>query len=62
MATIGFTLDIVAGVDGLDPLAPMAYRAHVPVCHDGYFVENRELWGVDGRLVALNQQTFAIIQ
>jgi acyl-CoA thioesterase len=62
MATIGYTLDIVAGVEGLDPMAPMAYRAHVPVCHDGYFLENRELWGGDGRLVALNQQTFAIIQ
>jgi len=33
----------------------------VPVCADGYFLETRELWGEDGRLLAINQQTFAII-
>jgi acyl-CoA thioesterase len=62
MATIAYTLDILDDLAGLDPMAPMAYRAHVPVCRDGYFVETRELWGVDGRLVAINHQTFAIIQ
>ena len=61
LATIAFTLDIVAGVDGLDPEAPLLYRGTVPVCADGYFLETRELWGEDGRLVAINQQTFAII-
>jgi hypothetical protein len=62
MATIAYTLDIVGGLDGLDPAAPLAYRATVPVCGDGYFLETRELWGEDGRLIAINQQTFAIIQ
>ena len=62
MATIAFTLDIVAELDGLDPLAPLGYRATAPVCADGYCLETRELWGEDGRLVAINQQTFAIIQ
>jgi acyl-CoA thioesterase len=62
MATIAFTLHIAGGVDGLDPEAPLAYRATAPVCGDGYFLETRELWGGDGRLVAVNQQTFAIIQ
>jgi acyl-CoA thioesterase len=62
MATIGYTLEIIEGADGLDPMAPMAYRAHVPACRNGYFVETRELWGADGRLVAINHQTFAIIQ
>jgi acyl-CoA thioesterase len=61
IATIAFTLDIVAGVDGLDPDAPLLYRGTVPICGDGYFLETRELWGEDGRLVAVNQQTFAII-
>ena len=42
--------------------APLAYRGVVPVCGDGYFVETRELWGADGRLVARNHQTFAIIR
>jgi Thioesterase-like superfamily len=62
MATIAFTLDIVAGLDGLDPAAPLRYRATAPVCTDGYSLETRELWGDDDRLVAINHQTFAIIQ
>ncbi len=62
MATIAFTLDIVAGLDGLDPDAPLLYRATAPVCADGYYLETRELWGADGRLVAINHQTLAIIQ
>jgi acyl-CoA thioesterase len=62
MATIAFTLDIIGGFDGLDPAAPLLYRATAPVCSDGFFLETRELWGADGRLVAINQQTFAIIQ
>lgn len=61
MATIVFTLDLVSGLDGLDPEAPLLYRATVPVMSDGYFLETRELWGEDGRLVAINQQTFAVI-
>lgn len=61
LATIVYTLDIVAGLDGLDPEAPLLYRGTAPVCADGYFLETRELWGEDGRLVAINQQTFAII-
>ena len=61
MATIAFTLDLVGGLDGLDPEAPLLYRGTVPVCADGYFLETRELWGEDGRLVAINQQTLAII-
>jgi acyl-CoA thioesterase len=61
MATIAFTLDLVGGLDGLDPEAPLLYRGTVPVCAGGYFLETRELWGEDGRLVAINQQTLAII-
>src|SRR5436190_10892361 len=60
-ATIAFTLEMVTSLDGLDPAAPLLYRGTVPVCCDGYFLETRELWGEDGRLVALNQQTFAVI-
>jgi acyl-CoA thioesterase len=61
MATIAFTLDIIAGVEGLDPATPLLYRAAAPVCAGGYFLETRELWGSDGRLIAINHQTFAII-
>jgi Acyl-CoA thioesterase C-terminal domain len=62
IATIAFTLDIVAGVTGLDPAVPLIYRATAPVCAGGYFLETRELWSEDGRLIAINHQTFAIIQ
>ena len=62
MATIAFTLDILGELTGLDPGTPLLYRATAPVCAEGYFVETRELWGEDGRLVAINHQTFVVIQ
>jgi len=62
LATIAYTLEIVDGLDGLDPAAPLLYRGTVPVAANGYFLETRELWGSDGRLVALNHQTFAVIR
>lgn len=61
-ATITFTLELVGGFEGLDPADPLYYRATAPVTEDGYSVEFRELWGSDGRLLALNQQTFVIIK
>ena len=60
MATLAFTLDIVGGAAGLAPDAPLLYRATAPVCTDGYALETRELWTADGRLVAINQQTFVV--
>lgn len=62
MATITFTLEVVGGVEGLDPDAPLLYRAIAPVCTRGYCLETRELWSEDGRLVAINHQTFVVIQ
>jgi acyl-CoA thioesterase len=62
LATVGFTLQLCGTLEGLDPNAPLFHRGHDLVIRDGYFVEFRELWGEDGRLVALNQQTFAIIK
>jgi len=60
-ATIAFTLELLGSFDGLDPDAPLLYRGTSPVGTDGYFVETRELWGEDGRLLAINHQTFAVI-
>lgn len=62
VATIAFTLEILGTLEGLDPESPLLYRGTVPYCADGYFLETRELWGEDGRLVAINHQTFAIIK
>ncbi|MFN0248212.1 MAG: acyl-CoA thioesterase [Kofleriaceae bacterium] len=60
-ATIAYTLAIVGTLDGLDPAAPLLHRGSVPVMADGYFLETRELWGADGRLVAINHQTMALL-
>jgi len=62
MATIAYTLELLDTLDGTDPAAPLLYRGVVPYVGDGYFVETRELWTLDGRLVARNHQTFAIIK
>jgi acyl-CoA thioesterase len=58
IATIAFTLELVGDVRGD---APLLYRGTVAVAGDGYFLETRELWSDDGRLIALNHQTFAVI-
>lgn len=62
MATVSFSMQFVADFDGLDPDAPLFYRSRCPVSRDGYMVEFRELWGEDGRPMALNQQTICIIK
>ena len=62
VATVAFTLQVVAGTERIDPSVPLAFRGHGWVLHEGYCVEQRELWTEDGQLLALNQQTFAIIK
>ncbi|EYF05818.1 thioesterase family protein [Chondromyces apiculatus] len=62
VGTVAYTLQIVGAAEPLDPDAPFAYRARVWVQSEGWFVEQRELWSEDGHLLALNQQTFAIIK
>jgi acyl-CoA thioesterase len=61
-ATITFSLDLVATLDGLDPEAPLYHDARTLSIADGYQPELRTLWGADGRLVAVNHQTFVIIK
>ncbi len=61
-ATLTFSLETMGDLVGLDPDAPLFYRARVLGGRDGYAVEAREVWGEDGRLVALNQQIFAVIR
>jgi acyl-CoA thioesterase len=57
MATIAFTFQPL-GIPDDD----VYYRATLAAQDDGYCVEFRELWSADGRLLALNQQTFAVIK
>lgn len=61
LATIGYTLELVDEPRDLGD-APLLYRGTVPVAGDGYFLETRELWTDDGRLLAINHQTFAVIR
>ncbi|MDP3278406.1 MAG: thioesterase family protein [Deltaproteobacteria bacterium] len=61
MATIAFTLQILGDWEGLDPDAPLFHSGQSDIGRDGYFAETRELRGVDGRLMARNTQTMAII-
>lgn len=62
MATITFTLDLVGDLSGLDPDAPVFHDSHAFVARDGYAPELRTIWGEDGRLLALNHQTFVVIR
>jgi acyl-CoA thioesterase len=63
IGTIAFTLEIITPFDALtDPDAPLLHKGHVITTRGGYMVEMRELWSHDGKLVALNQQTIAIIK
>ncbi|MBP6632583.1 MAG: thioesterase family protein [Kofleriaceae bacterium] len=62
MATVTFTIELLDDLAELDPDAPLLHRAVSPAAADGFCVETRELWGHDGRLVARNHQTFAVIK
>ena len=60
MATVSYTAELLVDPATVDPTAPLAYSARVDGAGGGYYVELRELWQ-DGRLIALNQQTFALL-
>jgi acyl-CoA thioesterase len=62
LATIAFTLELVDDPAAIDREAPLLYRGKVSVAGDGYFLETRELWTADNRLLAINHQTFAVIK
>ena len=61
IATISFVGEILVDPATLDPAEPFRYRARMAALHDGFFVEMRELWS-GARVVALNQQTFAVLK
>ena len=62
VATVSYHIELCSPLDGLDPEAPLLHHATAPFAAEGYVVDRRELWGEDGRLVALNQQTFVVIK
>ena len=62
MATLAFGFQPLGDCAGLEPDAPLLVRGAVQAVHGGYSVEFRELWGHDGRLLALSQQTFGVLK
>lgn len=62
MATIAFTAQILYPPEELPPAVPLLYRGFTVAAHDGYVVEQRELWSERGDLVVLNQQTMAFVK
>ena len=61
VATVSFAAQLLADVTALDPRLPLRHRAEVTALQDGFFVEMRQLWS-GATLVALNQQTLALLK
>ena len=60
-ATVSFTAELLTDPARLPPGQPLYHVARVEALREGYFVEVRELWS-GSSLVALNQQTFALLR
>jgi hypothetical protein len=60
VATAGYTMQLLVDPRELSPEEPLFYRGRGVASADNYFVEMRELWSGD-RVVAMNQQTFAVL-
>jgi hypothetical protein len=61
MATISFMAELLIDPATLPPTEPLEVEAHLAALHEGFCVELRQLRH-RGRVVALNQQTFAVIK
>lgn len=62
MGTVSFTFEPQVDLATVSPDGPFAYRCTVPAAFEGYSVELREVWDANGRLLALNQQSFVVIK
>jgi acyl-CoA thioesterase len=60
--TVAFTLQLCAAPAALPASEPLYHRGRSLAVHDGFVVEQRELWTAAGQLVALNQQTLALMR
>lgn len=60
VATVGYTMQLLTDPRTLPPDEPLFYRARGVAGAESFFVEMRELWSGDA-VVALNQQTFALL-
>lgn len=62
MATLSFAAQLLYPPDQLAPGSPLYHRGITLAAHDGYVLEQRELWTAAGDLVILNQQTMALVK
>ena len=60
VATVGYTMQLLPDPQILPASEPLYFRAEGVAASDNFFVEMRELWSGE-RLVAMNQQTFAVL-
>lgn len=60
-ATVSFPLYLTPHAHAVAADGPLYHRARVLHAADGFLLERRELWAPDGRLLAVNPQTFTII-
>jgi acyl-CoA thioesterase len=61
-ATVSFTAEILCDPRALDPREPLRYRSRTICDHEGFQLETRELYDPSGDVVAMNQQTFAVLK
>ena len=61
VATVSFTAELLRPLASLRADLPLLHVGRVAAVSEGFFVEFRELWQGD-HLVAMNQQTFAILK
>lgn len=61
VATVSFTAELLRPLESLRPDVPLLHVGRVAAASEGFFVELRELWQGE-HLVAMNQQTFAILK
>ncbi len=61
VATVSFTAELLRPLASLRADLPLFHIGRVAAVSEGFFVEFRELWQGD-HLVAMNQQTFAILK
>jgi acyl-CoA thioesterase len=59
-ATMTFSAELHGRIEHLD--APLYHRGVSIRLHDGYSTETRELWSLDGRLLATNRQLVTVIK